>query len=115
VNGGTYEQLREDGPEPWESLPSELREYLSAHGVRPPAKSEERVVPPALNVAAEKVVQRALEIAIRDGRNNAGFWLASQLRDNGFVKTVLRRNSWEGAIHAALLKTTNSVLVAAIR
>jgi hypothetical protein len=28
---------------------------------------------------------------------------------------VLRRNSWEGAIHAALLKTTNSVLVAAIR
>jgi hypothetical protein len=32
-----------------------------------------------------------------------------------FEKMVLRRNSWEGAIHAALLKTTNSVLVAAIR
>jgi PAS domain S-box-containing protein len=32
-----------------------------------------------------------------------------------FLFRVLRRNSWEGAIHAALLKTTNSVLVAAIR
>jgi hypothetical protein len=45
--------------------------------------------------------------------------LKAVVREGRFLQDlqlpVLRRNSWEGAIHAALLKTTNSVLVAAIR
>jgi hypothetical protein len=66
--------------------------------------------------------------AASDGRMNLRSWIfpvgaecgvLSQtlllVRLERFRKRVLRRNSWEGAIHAALLKTTNSVLVAAIR
>ncbi len=31
-----------------------------------------------------RLICDSLDIARRDGRNNAGFWLACQLRDNGY-------------------------------
>jgi hypothetical protein len=37
-----------------------------------------------VSVSPDYLLRRALSRAAADGRNNAGFWLACQLRDNGF-------------------------------
>jgi hypothetical protein len=37
-----------------------------------------------VSVSPDYLLRRALSCAAADGRNNAGFWLACQLRDNGF-------------------------------
>jgi hypothetical protein len=71
---GEYEALRALEPDPWESLPVELREFLwkqSPDHVRSSRPS------------AEQLVRMALE-RVGGGRNNTGTWLACQLRDNGY-------------------------------
>jgi hypothetical protein len=60
---------------------------------------------PCCRIRSHSALSTPLVVAFFDGI----------LQISGVLFPVLRRNSWEGAIHAALLKTTNSVLVAAIR
>jgi AAA domain/Bifunctional DNA primase/polymerase, N-terminal len=86
---GIYVQLRELVPDPWESLPLEVREFLQNHG-----KQEKQPIPPNTStnghsnrggqVDAELLIRRALDGVGSQGRNNMGFWLAGQLRDAGY-------------------------------
>ncbi|WP_161780299.1 bifunctional DNA primase/polymerase, partial [Deinococcus sp. RL] len=95
------------GPYSWEAqpglpellaltaLPDDLRAFLGL--AQPPAVSPPapRAAEPSRafqgqarddqgRVSAALLIERALEQAGRDGRNNAGAWLAAQLRDNGY-------------------------------
>jgi len=62
-------------PDPWETLPAELREFLSAQS--PDHAGADR------RPSAEQLIRMAIE-RVGGGRNNAGTWLACQLRDNGY-------------------------------
>jgi hypothetical protein len=86
---GPYVQLRELVAEPFEILPAELREFLQQHS----AKADQNLPKPAATppdaatgnvVDSGRLVDMALDIASQSGRNNAGFWLCCQLRDNGY-------------------------------
>jgi hypothetical protein len=88
---GTYSWLREPEPEPLSKLPIELREFLGL--LHPPNPTVITTKPtPALTnghhdsprVEAGKLLQDALAQMATNGRNNGGFWLATQLRDNGY-------------------------------
>jgi len=83
---GEYEWLRQPCPEPFENLPAELRTLLKPGDQKaadnPPNERKPRVTPNG-RVPAERLVSQALEWA-GEGRNKAGFWLATQLRDNGY-------------------------------
>jgi hypothetical protein len=86
---GPYVQLRELDPEPFDVLPAEVRAFLqqagSPRGVPKRIATRSLPIDPNENAADPNgLVRKALEIAHRDGRNNAGFWLACQLRDNGY-------------------------------
>jgi len=87
---GKYEQLRDLEPEPFEVLPEEVRTFLRNHCVseaaapKQPALTHQPKPGGGCRVDAERLVRKALEMAPRDGRNNGGFWLACQLRDNGY-------------------------------
>jgi hypothetical protein len=87
---GPYEQLRDLDPEPFDALPEEVRTYLRDHSVDEPApKQPVRTQAPTgggCHVDTERLIRRALEMAPR-GRNDAGMWLACQLRDNGYSST----------------------------
>jgi hypothetical protein len=82
---GPYVWLRDLVPEPFDVLPEEVRTFLANH-------REQKYKPPETSVQStdgrrvdwESIVRAALKMASRDGRNNAGFWLACQLRDNEF-------------------------------
>jgi hypothetical protein len=83
---GPYVQLRELNPEPFELLPEEFRNFLREHGEEDALSK--RVASPRPPVGSERVnsqvlIDRALELA-RHGRNDSGFWLACQFRDNGY-------------------------------
>jgi len=90
---GPYECLRDDGPDPITAIPPEVWEYLHKNAVEEAQPTGIPPVPratsnPGLNgparVEVELLTRRALEQASADGRNNSGFWLAAQLRDNGY-------------------------------
>ncbi|MBB6016932.1 bifunctional DNA primase/polymerase [Deinococcus radiopugnans] len=90
---GTYEQLRSfDDLENMEILPSELRQLLNAQeaspSTRPPVGAKQPVqsdeLPVTQSASPERLVTRALA-QTSTGRNKAGFWLATQLRDNGYT------------------------------
>jgi uncharacterized protein (DUF927 family) len=66
---GTYTWLREPEPHPLELLPHELQAFLGVHWIEP-------------NV--DEIIRIALGRIPSEGRNAAGFWLATQLRDNRF-------------------------------
>jgi predicted P-loop ATPase len=86
---GKYEWLRED-PNPYELdiLPRELREFLGLQSPpkspRPEPKGKDHTS--AGRVGTDRLVRMALDRSGNEGRNNAGFWLAGQLRDNGYNK-----------------------------
>jgi hypothetical protein len=90
---GPYLPLRELQPELFNQLPSELRHFLREHRAEdssPPAAvpSGSAVDLPAdSRVAPDCLIDRALQMAAQSGRNNAGFWLAVQLRDNLYSET----------------------------
>lgn len=86
---GPYERLRELTPDPFDALPEEVCTFLRDHSkgkatqgrlisIRQPATDA------ANRVAPGRLIEKALTIARRGGRNDSGFWLACQLRDNGF-------------------------------
>ena len=70
---GAYKILRDLAPYPWPALPPEFRRYFE------PKKES---VKPTITA----LIDRALANAPADGRNNQGFWLACQLRDNGYTE-----------------------------
>jgi len=76
---GAYEWLGNFPPETRtvEMLPSDLQRYLGFDG---------RIVAPLATTKAPHLVNAALRRAGERGRNDAGFWLACQLRDAGFSK-----------------------------
>ncbi len=88
---GPYVQLRDLDPERFDVLPEELRTFLHNRGLkqdaiptRDPLNHQPTIVSGS-RVALEPLTYSALDIASRNGRNNAGFWLACQLRDNGYA------------------------------
>jgi Bifunctional DNA primase/polymerase, N-terminal len=86
---GPYTQLRDLVPEPFEKLPGELRTFLWNHGQKKTAPTSTAPPQQTTRVGGKRadrdcLITKALEIAAENGRNNAGFWLACQLRDNGY-------------------------------
>ncbi len=49
-------------------------------------------------VSESMLVRRALDRVAETGRNNAGMWLACQLRDCGFSESVARSVAWAGYV-----------------
>jgi hypothetical protein len=87
--GGTYLQLRPLAPEPLDSLPQAMRERLGL--ARPPAPPLVTVRPPFLGPrkpiarpSLEKLILNTVSKFHGKNRNEAGFHLACQLRDNGY-------------------------------
>jgi len=89
-SNGPYEQLRELVPEPFDVLPEEVRTFLRNHNEKEEATPKQAVRSPqsanggGSRPDSEKIIRKALEMASGIGRNNAGFWLACQLRDNRY-------------------------------
>jgi len=87
---GSYQWVREMHPDPLDAIPSNLRSLLGL--LQPPGGGGHRSQNSTNNqpnisdrVAADVLIRCALEKA-RTGRNDAGFWLAVQLRDNGYSR-----------------------------
>jgi hypothetical protein len=91
-SSGPYVQLREMTPEPFEVLPDEVRAFL---GERSEQETSTATTPPASRpqpsgnsgsgrVDSDRLIRKAVDAASSNGRNNAGFLLACQLRDNGY-------------------------------
>lgn len=87
---GPYEQLRDLVPEPFDVLPEQVREFLRNHSEKKdalptvPARTQQPAAAGEGRVNPERLIGGALVMAARGGRNNCGFWLACQLRDNGY-------------------------------
>jgi P4 family phage/plasmid primase-like protien len=86
---GEYIWLRDPAPYPLDILPADLREFLGlmqapAAAARRPKTGNVRQMPANGRVDSGKLVRAALDRVGREGRNDAGFWLAIQLRDNGY-------------------------------
>jgi hypothetical protein len=83
---GQYEWLRDPEPYTLDILPADLRRFLGL--LHPPAAQQNggkpHAAPPAGRVDTERLIRMALDRVCHGGRNQAGFWLASQLRDNGY-------------------------------
>ncbi len=91
---GQYQWLRDPDPEPLSILPEPLRAFLGL--LHPPKqKSQPDPIPISSNrnhslgrLDPELLIQKALaEISRNGGRNNSGFCLAQQLRDNGYSES----------------------------
>jgi hypothetical protein len=84
---GEYHWLRGPTPHALGLLPEELRADL---GLLHPPQAKPQPKPGTQqhradgHVEAERLIRMALERAPGEGRNNTGFWLAAQLRDNAF-------------------------------
>jgi hypothetical protein len=86
---GGYTWLRSADPDPLDVLPRELREFFGLWAPPSPTVTVAPRCAPSVQactgrVPAEILVNRALDEMRLSGRNNAGFWLAIQLRDNGY-------------------------------
>jgi hypothetical protein len=102
---GHYEWLRDPEPYSLDLLPLDLRAFFGL--LFPPQAAEretvaapqtfhheQRKAAPAHNgtsgsgrVASERLVHMALERIAFEGRNDAGFWLGLQARDNGYTES----------------------------
>jgi hypothetical protein len=88
-SNGSYVQLRDLVPEPFEMLPEEVRSFLRSHNEQADSPLD-RGRTPALSIAdgnrpdLEQIIRKALDMVTSSGRNNSGFWLACQLRDDGY-------------------------------
>lgn len=100
---GRYQFLTADrAPVPLSALPEELRQTLGLLTAPTPPQDRPLALPPRFAMRREDVaapaparddpdwqdvtaalVRSALDRAEKEGRNNAGFWLACQLRDHG--------------------------------
>jgi hypothetical protein len=86
---GAYVQVRPLVAEPFEVLPQQVRDFLRNHSEKEePTLKQFAQSPPDVKhsgVNEERLISMALEMAPTNGRNNTGFWLACQLRDNGYA------------------------------
>lgn len=94
---GEYSWMRDPEPESLDALPLDLREFLGL--LRPPetittAQTNGHHPAAPERVAADRLLGMALDRVGSEGRNNAGLWLAAQLRDNRYsqmeVESVMR-------------------------
>jgi hypothetical protein len=89
-SSGEYVWLRDMTPDPLELLPDDVREALGLLTPPPPPPTQDAFgsngggSTQARSVWSAKILELALNRAPEHGRNNAGFWLACQLRDNGY-------------------------------
>ncbi len=82
-SGRTYRWLKEPGPS-LPDVPGELEAALFPPEPKPSLALLEGSLAIADNKLAAVLLERALDRARGEGRNDTGFWLACQLRDNGF-------------------------------
>lgn len=91
TNAGEYFWLREMEPDPLDILPEDLRDALGLL-VPPPPQTPDTFggggsgSNGTRSALADKILDLALTRVPTEGRNNVGFWLACQLRDNGFTQ-----------------------------
>jgi putative DNA primase/helicase len=83
ISRGEYVWLRKDEPYSLDILPLELRSFL---GLVKPVKTMNTLPNVEGRPDPERLIRIALDKISSDGRNNAGFWLAGQLRDNGYAR-----------------------------
>jgi hypothetical protein len=93
---GPYAELRDPGQlEPLDKLPDDLRKFLGLWEPPPPeavaSNGAGRASDDDERVAESVLIERAIREAALSGRNNAGFWLACQLRDNGYTQPEAER------------------------
>lgn len=79
---GSYEWLRDPEPDSLDLLPEALRDFLGL--LHAPTTNNQNWTLPTGDVLVDRALQK---IGMGMGRNDAGYWLASQLRDNKFTKT----------------------------
>jgi hypothetical protein len=85
---GYYQWLRPMRPDPLTSIPERMRAVLGL--LNPPGAEINRpprmvpVCPASPDKLADALIRKALDVALSEGRNIGGFWLATQARDNGF-------------------------------
>jgi uncharacterized protein (DUF927 family) len=79
---GRYTWRRDPDPHPLEAMPENLREFLGLSG-KPAAAPSPKEGTRGREDAGE-LIRRALKLIDLQGRNNSGFWLATQLRDNRY-------------------------------
>ena len=87
---GEYVWLRDPAPYDLDVLPPELRGCLGLLNRPAPEQAggngRSRLAQAGSRVGTERLIRMALDRTGTEGRNNAGFWLAGQLRDNGYDK-----------------------------
>jgi bifunctional DNA primase/polymerase-like protein/uncharacterized protein DUF3987 len=83
---GQYHWIGAHEPYSLDTLPRELREFLGLLNPPKEPKAQASGAAPAEldRCNPDLLIGRALERAAREGRNNAGFWLCGQLRDNRY-------------------------------
>jgi hypothetical protein len=90
---GPYVWLRDVRPVEAETLPAELSRSVGLLHP-PPAGNREHLIRPMIlgnSASPEHLLRGAVLRAASYGRNNAGFWLACQSRDNGFTRPEAAR------------------------
>jgi putative DNA primase/helicase len=85
ISTGAYTPLRPPEPERLELLPESLRKFLDGSASEHSASGAQ----PAPDTASD-LLSKALLRANLEGRNNAGFRLACQLRDAGYSRSYAR-------------------------
>ena len=84
---GSYVWLREPLPEPLDGLPTDMRHFFGLLHAPAPLQARQAAVletgQQRPSSPAAGLLEQALARGAREGRNNAGFWLACRLRDAG--------------------------------
>lgn len=85
---GPYLWLRDPVPDSFHLVPAGLQEFLrpSYHPAPAGQQGGEKTSSDAGRVTTRVLIDRALEQIPAMGRNNSGFWLATQLRDHGYLE-----------------------------
>lgn len=79
-------------PFPAEDFPAEILEYWKQKSKTEQPEAPLEHAPAGTRVPGETLVRRALQQPSSSGRNNGGFWLSTQLRDNQYSQS--EAESW---------------------
>jgi putative DNA primase/helicase len=99
VSGGRYEWI--DAPHPLSTSRDAIALGFPPHWLLDVANGPKTA---AERVPSERLIQDALaKVAVGEGRNNAGLWLFTQLRDNGYSRAEAEqvRRPWVEAVNDA--------------
>jgi hypothetical protein len=78
-----YRWLRSAEPYPLDAIPDGMRDFFGLDHAPVEKIEPVRAQAPTFSPNLERWIEHALALAAARGRNNAGFWLATQLRDDG--------------------------------